>query len=497
MGRFIRRSLEDTMQEDFSAKLETLLMTFTKDPEGKSQEILALTVNADLKAAIPLIWAQVLAERENTRMFAQLIRRISDAANAETGAQAGGSSHKSLGFARALLAHLQEVFEMGLAGHDGNVPAKGSEEYEKWNKMLACMQLIGELYNIDVVTPKIIHSCIRRLLIQIDSPEPGDIEACCVLLAVVGDALDRPREGVKGCRYVDEYFDRLTKITEVESITQRLRCLCFDLIQMRHSKWKVHDESMLNKLLNKVVEESFKLPPKKKKKKKKGGGQSTCSSGASLDGDSGMSSGNESRPTSPTAYGVALLARMSGKASCEGSDDGSTGSVGGSVDPVDPLPWPRRQRSLCSESTDGPMSPWSPSSATADPLSLTYSDSGDNSEEGTDRSDCNKEANPARSWKGKRSMVSAAKLEMLLAQVHILTTQEIQELQIRIDGVLAARQRDWHQPTTDRLAQLAVNYDHNESSSPPVSAQGPPAASIGPTPNMSRRGSDDEGKPGK
>jgi len=213
-----------------------------------------------------------------------------------------------------------------------------------WNQMLASMQLIGELFNIQIVTPKIAHSCIRRLLTEVVTPLAGDMEACCVLLATVGNTLDQPRDAKGGCRYVDEYFERIEHIAmdEENSLNQRLRCLLLDLVALRKVEWSDEGKSMLSKLLSRKGEETFQLPKKKKRRKKRNIlgpngeviGTETCSDSAG----SGVTDGSDTAPDSPvagepTAYGAALLVRMSGKGGLEGAE-GSGGE--------DNLPWPGR-----------------------------------------------------------------------------------------------------------------------------------------------------------
>lgn len=347
---------------------------------------------------------------------------------------------------------------------------------------------------MQTVTPKIIHSCIRRLLTEVLHPDPGDVEACCTLLATVGDALDCPRdENGRGCRYVDEYFERIDHIAndDKNNLSERLCCLLLDLITLRSKGWKAQKGSMLSRLLANKPEETFVLPKKKKKKKKKLGPSGellseTCS-------ESGVDSNPDSPQWgAPTAYGAALLVRMGGGKA--GSDSSEAGSI-------DALPWPR-QRSLGSESTDGPMSPWSPGSTTVDPLSLTYSDSGDNNScsEGSQGSDGHRAASVPLNVDTKRrtgpKKVNTAKLDMIMAQVTLLNSAELKELQRRV--TLEQTQRQY---SDSALHSMAVAGANEEKKSLPVTtvgppalsngAPGPPADSIGCTPVLSRRGSQD------
>jgi hypothetical protein len=318
------------------------------------------------------------------------------------------------------LNSVHSVSQAGFGGHDGNVPEKGSEAEATWNQMLASMQALLENATPDCVIADTVTPCCapaHRRTVQYPNrdsenhtlvhPPPahrggaprtrspalislkllmslnhlGDMEACCVLLATVGDTLDRPRDAAGGCRYVDEYFDRIEHIAndELNHLTQRLRCLLLDLVALRKKGWRVQTASMLSKLLTRQGEEVFVLPKKKKRKKKKilgpNGellGTETCS------GTDTGDSAPDSPAGMPTPYGAALMARMSGKAETGsgGSEGSSVGSDGGGMPN---LPWPRRQRSIDSmdsmdASVEGQVTPWSPGTGT-DPMSLTYSDS--------------------------------------------------------------------------------------------------------------------------
>ena len=149
-------------------------------------------------------------------------------------------------FRKYLLNRCQDGFERGspavslykaidanhqTGSHGDNGEAKSgeatsnSDKYnaaEKANRRdLGLIRFIGELFKVQLLTERIMHECIKGLLINIKDPEEEDIEKLCQLLLVVGSALDTTR-----ARYhMDIYFSRMTELAGSAAINSRIRCM--------------------------------------------------------------------------------------------------------------------------------------------------------------------------------------------------------------------------------------------------------------------------------
>ncbi len=104
-------------------------------------------------------------------------------------------------------------------------------------KMLGNVKFIGELGKLDLLNEAILHKCIRTLLEKRKdekySEMSDDLECLCKMMPTIGLKLDQG-EAVK---LMDQYFDRIKKLQSIKDITQRIRFLLQDLVELRENKW--------------------------------------------------------------------------------------------------------------------------------------------------------------------------------------------------------------------------------------------------------------------
>ncbi|KAL0429428.1 UNVERIFIED_CONTAM: Eukaryotic translation initiation factor 4G [Sesamum radiatum] len=118
-------------------------------------------------------------------------------------------------FKRLLLNKCQEEFERGereeeeanKAEEEGEAKQTAEEREEKRlqarRRMLGNIRLIGELYKKRMLTERIMHECINKLLGQYQNPDEENIEALCKLMSTIGEMIDHP----KAKEHIDAYFD--------------------------------------------------------------------------------------------------------------------------------------------------------------------------------------------------------------------------------------------------------------------------------------------------
>lgn len=117
------------------------------------------------------------------------------------------------------------------AEESGKEPAQEAEllsdEYYAAQKAkrrgLGLVRFIGELYRLQMLTERIMHECIKKLLANTENPEEEDVESLCRLLTTVGKALDTP----KARAHMDVYFSRMDMIAKSPKISSRMRFMIF------------------------------------------------------------------------------------------------------------------------------------------------------------------------------------------------------------------------------------------------------------------------------
>ncbi|XP_062227433.1 eukaryotic translation initiation factor 4G-like [Phragmites australis] len=149
-------------------------------------------------------------------------------------------------FKRLLLNKCQEEFERGereqaeadKVDEEGGTKQSEDEREEKRirarRRMLGNIRLIGELYKKKMLTERIMHECINKLLGEYQNPDEEDLEALCKLMSTIGEMIDHPRSKV----HMDFYFDLIQKLSENSTLSSRIRFMLEDVIDLRKNKWR-------------------------------------------------------------------------------------------------------------------------------------------------------------------------------------------------------------------------------------------------------------------
>ncbi|KIY68098.1 ARM repeat-containing protein [Cylindrobasidium torrendii FP15055 ss-10] len=159
-------------------------------------------------------------------------------------------------FRRYLLNRCQEDFEYGWAAKEnataeenskhqllgGN--ANGDEEIALYSdeyyvsqkakrRGLGLVKFIGELFKLQMLTERIMHECVKRLLGNVENPEEEGIESLCKLLTTVGEMLDTPKAKAD----MDAYFSTIKKLRDSNTIHLRIQLMLQNILELRERKW--------------------------------------------------------------------------------------------------------------------------------------------------------------------------------------------------------------------------------------------------------------------
>jgi len=84
-----------------------------------------------------------------------------------------------------------------------------------------------------MLTERIVHECIKKLLGNVESPDDEEIESVCKLLTTVGSLLDESKSRV----HVDVYFSRMRNLLKNKNDKPRMRFMVQDVIELRERRW--------------------------------------------------------------------------------------------------------------------------------------------------------------------------------------------------------------------------------------------------------------------
>jgi translation initiation factor 4G len=169
-------------------------------------------------------------------------------------------------FRKYLLNRCQEEFERGW---EANLPDKPegeeseiklmSDEYyvaaAAKRKGLGLIQFIGQLYKLGMLTIRIMHECVQRLLNFEGDPDESAIENLTTLLRSVGPTMYE--SGDQGQALLNAYFERIhEKITSNAALPSRPRFMVMDLIDLKNAGWKGKDDTKGPKTITQIHAEA-------------------------------------------------------------------------------------------------------------------------------------------------------------------------------------------------------------------------------------------------
>lgn len=193
------------------------------------------------KATDEAAWSEMYA-RLCRKMMEQISPKVQDDGIKNTDGRPITGGHL---FRKYLLNRCQEDFERGWGAKESTAAAAVSkasqdqaaakaaetaeeaalysEEYYAASKAkrqgLGLIKFIGELFKLQMLTERIMHECVKKLLGNVENPEEEEIESLCQLLTTVGAQLDTP----KARAHMDVYFSRMKELGKSPNVNSRMQ----------------------------------------------------------------------------------------------------------------------------------------------------------------------------------------------------------------------------------------------------------------------------------
>lgn len=168
-------------------------------------------------------------------------------------------------FRKYLLNRCQEEFERGW---QVNLPEKPegdskeavlmSDEYyiaaAAKRHGLGLIQFIGQLYKLRMLTLRIMHECVLRLLNFEGDPDEAAVENLTTLLRTVGATMN---EEEQGRQMLQLYFQRMDEVLlKSEVLGSRPKFMIMDLMDLRRAGWKSKDDAKGPKTIEQIHQEA-------------------------------------------------------------------------------------------------------------------------------------------------------------------------------------------------------------------------------------------------
>lgn len=195
------------------------------ETDGRTlRQVIQLTFE---KATDEAHWAQMYAEFCK-RMLESMSPEIKDVRilDKKDNVVVGGAL-----FRKYLLTRCQEEFERGwkidLPQKPEGEPTEAamlSDEYyiaaTAKRRGLGLVRFIGELYKLGMLTERIMHECVKKLVDYEGTPDEAEVESLTSLLKTIGENLDSTE---RGPALMDAYFKRIGIMVETPDLPSRLK----------------------------------------------------------------------------------------------------------------------------------------------------------------------------------------------------------------------------------------------------------------------------------
>ena len=236
-----------------------------------------------LRQVIALVFEKAIDESAWSEMYAQLCAKIQMSLSPDIRDEVLDEKEQKeyrggMLFRKYLLTWCQGDFEKGWAGAKEERSEKEyelmSDEYYEAQKAkrrgLGLIQFVGELFKLQMLQPRIMHTCIVRLLRTTTEPEEDEIESVCRLLTTVGYLLDSASGNHKS--RMDVYFKRIDDILKSPALASRMRFMLMDVVDLRNNNWVPRHDQSAPKTIGEIHAEAAQQQQQKEAEKFSRGG---------------------------------------------------------------------------------------------------------------------------------------------------------------------------------------------------------------------------------
>ncbi|EDQ98129.1 uncharacterized protein LACBIDRAFT_242355 [Laccaria bicolor S238N-H82] len=261
VDRKVKALLNKLTMQKFDSISDQVIAWANKSEKEKDGRTLIQVIRLVFEKAIDeAIWSEMYA-RLCRKMMEQISFKVQDDGIKATDGKpiTGGQL-----FRKYMLNRCQENFERGWVAKEATAAAAAvkasrdeaakavsrqskeggtekvapySDEYYAAQKAkrqgLGLIKFIGELFKLQMLTERIMHECIKKLLGNVENPEEEEIESLRTLLTTVGASLDTPRARA----YMDVYFSRMKELSKSQNVSSRVQLVLQDIIELRERKW--------------------------------------------------------------------------------------------------------------------------------------------------------------------------------------------------------------------------------------------------------------------
>lgn len=222
-----------------------------------------------LDGVISLVFEKAISEPKFAPTYANLCKEVAGITTAPMGQGEAGMKKKNT-LKSKLITQCQKEFERhkeeskvfneiedklreieNLPEHEKRDEEKArleEEHYRVRQRANGTVKFIGELFKIEMLTPKIMKACIEMLL---QEPTEEKIERVCKLLATIGGKIEK----AEGRQALDKYFAQLGEMLHPSHKiikSSRIKFEIQNLQDLRNSSWQARRQDLTPKTMDQI-----------------------------------------------------------------------------------------------------------------------------------------------------------------------------------------------------------------------------------------------------
>ena len=215
--------LNRTDDDKLYAQLRSILNKLSDSNfDELTKEIITLNIckTDHLVKVAELIFSKAIVEKKFNEIYAKLAKNLNSYFIMDT------ETNKPVYFRELLINRCQNMFTSCISS---------TEEAIRKDQALGCLRFIGELYNYEMLTSRIIQSCFGILFLKLadSNSNPNILEYMRTLITIVG------AEFTKKCRDdANAIFDKMNQLIKSGTLSNRDKFGLMDIIDLKNNnKW--------------------------------------------------------------------------------------------------------------------------------------------------------------------------------------------------------------------------------------------------------------------
>lgn len=215
-NKWLEAKKNQTTDEKLYSNIISILNKLTESNfDSLYEELISLDIksNEHMKVLVNSIFKKAITETNFNAIYAKLCSKMVSYYIKNTNGQ--------IIFRKILVNKCQMMFEECISLDELN---KSTSNFRFKDEVLGCIRFIGELYNVSLLTDKIIYSCYMILLSKIDLNKLYIIESICTIITTTADKFSKDCNNI-----MKKYFKELKTLSKSDKIDKKEKFMLMDL----------------------------------------------------------------------------------------------------------------------------------------------------------------------------------------------------------------------------------------------------------------------------